>query len=139
MHVLSALWINLIGHKFDAVLPKTVYGSRLRRYRGTAEGKVGEYHVDALGSFQPYWDPYKRWREGGLKAIRGELNADRPVIALSLDLTGYYHNIDPTFLSDPEYLSIAGIEINDWEKGFTDDFVNTCLRRRDPSQTLSLV
>lgn len=30
MHVLSALWINLVGHKFDAVLSKSAFGVRLR-------------------------------------------------------------------------------------------------------------
>lgn len=44
MHVLSALWINLVGHKFDAALTKSAYGSRLRRYRpepGSPEGTLG--------------------------------------------------------------------------------------------------
>lgn len=80
MHVLSALWINLVGHKFDAVLLKSAYGSRLRRYRpepGSSEGTVGNYHTEAVGSFQPYFSPYKRWREDGLKAIRSDLKADR--------------------------------------------------------------
>ncbi|WP_296643403.1 hypothetical protein [Thiobacillus sp. 65-1402] len=63
MHVLSALWVNLVGHKFDAVLSKAAFGSRLRRYRpepGSPEGTVGDYHTEAIGSFQPYFGPYKR-------------------------------------------------------------------------------
>ncbi len=36
LHVLSALWINLVGHQFDERLNGCVYGSRLRRYRGNS-------------------------------------------------------------------------------------------------------
>jgi len=32
-HVVSALWVNKVGHKLDACLDETVYGSRLRRVR----------------------------------------------------------------------------------------------------------
>jgi len=125
MHVLSALWINLVGHKFDAVLLKSAYGSRLRRYRpepGSSEGMVGNYHTEALGSFQPYFSPYKRWREDGMKAIRGELKADRKVIAISMDLTAYFHQIDPSFIADKRFLDSAGIALTDWEYEFTVAF-----------------
>lgn len=125
MHVLSALWINLVGHKFDAVLLKSAYGSRVRRYRpepGSPEGTVGDYHTEALGSFQPYFSPYKRWREDGLKAIRGELKADRKVIAISMDLTAYFHQIDPSFIADKRFLESAGIELTPWEYDFTVAF-----------------
>lgn len=125
MHVLSALWVNLVGHKFDAVLSKAAYGSRLRRYRpepGAPEGTVGDYHTEAIGSFQPYFGPYKRWRALGLKAIRDELKADRKVIAVSMDLTSYYHQIDPEFIADKRFLASANIELSDWEYDFTAAF-----------------
>lgn len=125
MHVLSALWINLVGHKFDEVLSKAAYGSRLRRYRpepGSPEGTIGNYHTEAIGSFQPYFGPYKRWRELGLKAIRDELKSDRQVIAVSMDLTSYYHQIDPAFIADKCFLDSAKIELSDWEYEFTAAF-----------------
>jgi hypothetical protein len=126
MHVLSALWINLVGHKFDAALSKCAYGSRLRRYRPDFSGSrnnVGEYHIKSIGSFQPYFDPYRRWREGGMQAIRSELVAERPVIALSMDLTSYYHHIDPSFMVNPEFLSSCEISLTSWELEFTRSFV----------------
>lgn len=125
MHVLSALWINLVGHKFDAVLLKSAFGSRVRRYRpepGSPKGIVGNYHTEAVGSFQPYFSPYKRWREEGLKAIRSELKADRKVIAISMDLTAYFHQIDPSFIADKRFLASAGIALTDWEYEFTVAF-----------------
>lgn len=127
MHILSALWINLIGHKFDSVLSKSAYGSRLRRYRSTSgslPGTVGEYHVEAVGSFEPYFGPYKRWREDGLRAIRNELAEDRPLIAVSMDLTSYYHKIDPSFISNPQFYAAAGIALQGWEVEFTQAYSN---------------
>ncbi|WP_178081710.1 RNA-directed DNA polymerase [Pseudomonas sp. FFUP_PS_473] len=125
MHVLSALWINLVGHRFDAVLPKSAYGSRLRRYRpepGAPKGSVGDYHLEAVGSFQPYFGPYKEWRSRGLKALRTELEAGNAVVAISMDLNSYYHRIDPAFIADSRFLAESGIELSEWELDFTKAF-----------------
>ncbi len=125
MHVLSALWINLIGHKFDAVLSKSSYGSRLRRYRpepGSPKGTLGNYHLEAIGSFQPYFNPYKEWRNRGFQAIRKELESEQAVIAISMDITSFYHRIDPSFMADTRFLSNAGIELTEWELAFTSAF-----------------
>lgn len=130
MHVLSALWINLVGHKFDAVLSKSAYGSRLRRYRpepGSPKGSVGDYHLEAVGSFQPYFGPYKEWRSRGLKAIRTELEAGHAVVAISMDLTSYYHRVDPSFIADSRFHAHAGILLSEWELAFTKAFTATLL------------
>ncbi|MDD4965500.1 hypothetical protein [Halothiobacillus sp.] len=127
MHVLSALWINLVGHKFDAALTRSAYGSRLRRYRpepGSPEGTLGSYHTEGIGSFQPYFAPYRQWRERGLKAIREELEAERSVIAITMDLTSYYHRIDPVFMKDERFLKYARIELEPWELEFTTAFAD---------------
>jgi hypothetical protein len=125
MHVLSALWINLVGHKFDAVLTKSAHGSRLRRYRpepGAPKGSVGNYHLEAVGSFQPYFEPYKEWRNRGLTAIRSELEAGHSVVAISMDLTSYYHRVDPSFIADGRFHTDAGIVLSEWELEFTEAF-----------------
>lgn len=127
MHVLSALWINLVGHKFDAALTKSAYGSRLRRYRpepGSPEGTLGPYHTEGIGTFQPYFAPYRQWRERGLKAIREELESDRSVIAITMDLTSYYHRIDPAFMKDQRFHDYAKIKLTPWELEFTAAFAD---------------
>lgn len=125
MHVMSALWINLVGHKFDKALSKSSYGSRLRRYRpepGLPEGTLGNYHTESVGSFQPYFGPYKQWRERGLSAVRDELTAERAVIAITMDLTSYYHRIDPAFMANKKFHTYSGIALSDWELDFTKAF-----------------
>lgn len=139
MHILSALWVNLVGHKFDAALSQSAYGSRLRRYRReptAPSGTVGNYHIEAIGSFQPYFAPYKTWRERGLKAIRDELKADRAVIAVSMDLTSYYHRVDPSFIANKNYLADAGIQLTDWEYSFTSAFATALNAWSDMAATM---
>ncbi len=142
MHVLSALWINLVGHRFDGVLPNSAFGSRLRRYRptpGSPEGTLGTYHTEAIGSFQPYFGPYREWRERGLKAIRSELTADRAVIAITMDLTSYYHRIDPAFMADTKFYNYAGIELSTWEHDFTKAFSSALVSWSDLARNRLLI
>lgn len=101
-YIISALWINTIGHKFDDLLDKSSYGSRLRKVQnnGTLNKKSSKpFHITAIGSFEPYFHPYQKWRKDGLKAIRDELDNNHKIIAISLDLKSYYHNIDPSFIA----------------------------------------
>ncbi|NMW31612.1 hypothetical protein HKD42_06025 [Altererythrobacter sp. RZ02] len=125
VHVLSALWVNLIGHKFDAALSDTALASRLRRYRtNMVQGIRGKYHVEAIGSFEPYYTPYKHWRDGGLNAIEEALRNDLSVAALTLDVSNFYHSIDCSFAADTEFHQSLGFELSDFESDFTKSFVH---------------
>ena len=123
MHILSALWINTTGHLYDAVLQRTARGARLRRFRSQRRGQRGAYHREAIGSFEPYWEPYRRWRADGLDAIRRELKHDARVLAVTLDITSYYHSIDASFLLDPKFLEYSAIKLSEWQRGFTQSIV----------------
>src|SRR5690554_5937502 len=122
-HVLSALWINMVGHKLDAKLDKCCYGARLKRIRNdelfSAEDER-PFHISSIGSFVPYFQPYQKWRNDGLKAIRDELEKDRDIIAVSLDLKSYYHFIDPTALAGEALLESLELELDEAEIEFTD-------------------
>lgn len=122
-HIISALWINMVGHKFDAKLDDCCYGARLKRIRNDqlfAEDDEKPFHISSIGSFSPYFQPYQKWRSDGLKAIRDELEKDRDVIAVSLDLKSYYHFIDPQAISGAALLEVLDLEITDDEKAFTE-------------------
>lgn len=125
MHVLSGLWINCIGHKYDARLRGHAFGSRVRRYGSSriSDRPTGDYQYDAVGSFEPYFRPYRDWRDGGMAAIKSALEADEAVVALTLDFSSYYHNIDPAFVADPDFLATIGLDLNDWEISFTRELV----------------
>ncbi|WP_295554850.1 RNA-directed DNA polymerase [uncultured Stenotrophomonas sp.] len=120
-HILSALWINFIGHKLDAKLSKACYGARLRRVRPDGDG-AGNFHSRSIGSFPPYFQAYQKWRSDGLNAIRRELETDKHVIAVSLDLKSYYHTVDPGAISLPGLLDELGINLDAHEKEFNEQF-----------------
>ncbi len=125
MHVLSGLWINLIGHKFDRCLRGHAFGSRVRRYgrTGLRDRPAGDYQYDAVGSFEPYFQPYRAWRDRGIAAIRSALDENEAVVALTLDFSSYYHNVDPSFIADPAFLTTIDLQLNSWEIEFTQALV----------------
>jgi hypothetical protein len=106
MYVVCALWVNLVGHMFDACLDQSARGSRLRRLRRSDDElpECGKYHLTAPGSFTPYFNCYKEWREQGLRAIRLELAESRKVVAITMDLKSFYHNVDPRFVLTADFL-----------------------------------
>lgn len=106
-HVLSALWMLEVGDLFDKVLGSNVYGSRLRRNRFDQINKL------ALGSFKPYLKPFRDWRDGGIKAMRSALADNKKVLALTADVSSFYHELNPGFMLDKRFLSQAGIELSD--------------------------
>ncbi|NHZ37924.1 RNA-directed DNA polymerase [Massilia rubra] len=122
-HIISALWINMIGHKFDAALEACCYGARLRRISNDEnldKSAFQPFHISAIGSFPPYFQPYQNWRNDGLKAIRGELEKDREIVAVSLDLKSYYHYIDPKVISSIDLQNTLNLTLSKSECQFTE-------------------
>ncbi|EJM08498.1 MULTISPECIES: RNA-directed DNA polymerase [unclassified Pseudomonas] len=124
-HVLSALWINTVGHKFDAMLGSSCYGARLKRVNSDelfADSQDKPLHISAIGSFVSYFQPYQKWRNDGLTAIRSELEQNREIIAASLDLKAFYHFVDPLILASSDFHAELGLELNGAERDFTVEF-----------------
>lgn len=124
-HIISALWINRVGHKFDQCLSDNCYGARLKRLPKDELNKDAEkdFHITAVGSFVPYFRPYQQWRNDGLEAIRGELEKERDVLAASLDLKSYYHHVDPMAIASESLHQELGLQdekqLSAFEKKFT--------------------
>lgn len=121
-HIISALWINMIGHQFDDCLNDSCYGARLKRIRNDElldKHAPKPFHICSIGSFTPYFQPYQKWRNDGLKAIRGELEKERDVIAVSLDLKSYYHFIDPMALASEALHEELKLNLSEEEQAFT--------------------
>ncbi|HFX6347775.1 RNA-directed DNA polymerase [Acinetobacter nosocomialis] len=124
-HIISALWINMIGEKFDEKLSESCYGARLKRIENDSPlENYKPFHISAIGSFLPYFKPYQKWRNDGLNAIRCELEKDKSVIAVSLDLKSYYHYIDPKILSSKKLYESFGIELDKEELLFNKELAN---------------
>jgi hypothetical protein len=110
-HVLSTLWMLKIGYQFDAKLTACAYGNRLRR---TKDGQ----HINplSLGSFQPYLKPFRDWRDKGIEAMRTALNADKKLVALTADVSSFYHELNSGFMLDSAFIeTVLGLKLNEEE------------------------
>jgi len=108
-HVLSTLWILKVGHLFDAKLTKCAQGSRLRR---THDGN--QINELSLGSFEPYLTPFRNWRDRGIDAMRMALHARKKIVALTADVTSFYHELNAQFMLDPAFIKdVVGLDLND--------------------------
>ena len=121
-HIITTLWIILVGEKFDRKLSANSYGNRIRRC------KDNNPNLNALGSFNPYLIHYQKWRDTGLQIMRNNLEAKKDVIAVTADFTSFYHNVSPDFLLNKALYNKLGIELNNDEWAFTQLIVEM-LRR----------
>lgn len=109
-HVITTLWINKTGIKFDQKLSDSAYGNRIRCHKNR------EPNLLALGTFNYYLYHYRKWRDDGLKAIRGALEDGKSVIAITADFSAFYHNINASFIASKKFQRKIGIRINNKEE-----------------------
>lgn len=117
-HVLSALWILKVGHKYDEKLNNCSYGNRLRRT------EAGAFSTLSLGSFKPYLKPFRDWRDNGIKAMRTALEANKKIVALTADVSSFYHELNADFMLDPGFNSLLNIELSSDEQKLHEVFIN---------------
>ncbi len=118
-HVLSTLWILKVGHLFDEKLTDCAKGNRLRR---TQNGQIHEF---SLGSFEPYLKPFRDWRDNGINSMRTALDAGKKIVALTADVTSFYHELNPQFMLDPAFVKdVLGLSLNDEEAKLHRLFIN---------------
>lgn len=105
-HVLSTLWMQEVGHLFDNKLTACAYGNRLRRAQ---DGKLNQL---SLGTFQPYLKPFRDWRDKGIEAMRTALNEDKRIVALTADVSSFYHELNPGFMLSPAFVTdVLGLKL----------------------------
>lgn len=119
-HVLSALWMMEVGHLFDGKLATCAYGNRLRR---TEDGtRLNEL---SLGSFVPYLKPFRDWRDTGIQAMRNALHAGKKIVAITADVSSFYHELNPGFMLDPGFMTeVVGLELTETKAKLNRLFIN---------------
>lgn len=109
-HVVSALWMLKVGHQYDAKLSSCAYGNRLRRKH---EGGINPL---SLGSFKPYLNPFRTWRDNGIEAMRTALSAGKKVVALTADVSSFYHELNPGFMLNEQFNQLFGLALSSAEQ-----------------------
>lgn len=107
-HVLSTLWIIKVGQFLDARLTKCAYGNRLRRTRSS-----NKLNTRAMGSFSPYLKPFRDWRDKGISTMHSALEDNKKIVALTADVSSFYHELNPGFLLKKSFLKrVLGVELS---------------------------
>lgn len=118
LHVFSTLWMLRVGSFLDSRLKENAMGSRLRH------GRTGGPNFLGSGSFKHYPSQYKRWLDGGLNVMSAELTAGKKLIALTADVSSFYHQLDPVFIIDQTYQSeVLGVRLDADQQKLTRLFV----------------
>ncbi len=108
-HVLSTLWMLKVGHLFDAKLTSCAYGNRLRRTHNREA-----INPLSLGTFESYLKPFRDWRDNGIQAMRTALDADKRIVALTADVSSFYHELSPDFMLAPAFVAdVLALELSD--------------------------
>lgn len=119
-HVLSALWMLKVGHQYDAKLTRCAFGNRLRR---TQDGK--QINPLSLGSFSPYLKPFRNWRDNGISAMRSALDSNKKIVALTADVSSFYHELQPGFMLDKYFLEdVLSLDLTEDESKLNQLFIN---------------
>ena len=116
-HVLSALWIAKVGHLYDACLNEATYGYRLRRK------KNDEFNPYSLGNFKPYLKPFKDWRDNGLNIMRSSLDKNGSIIAITSDISSFYHELNPDFMLNRKFIKTIGLTLNPEQRSLNNFFI----------------
>lgn len=121
-HLLSALWMLKVGDLYDAKLGSSAYGNRLRRSRN---GKVNPL---SIGSFVPYLKPFREWHDNGIDALRTALAEGKKVVAITADVGGFYHELNPSFMLKESFLDAIDLKLTDEQRDLTEVFIDTLSR-----------
>lgn len=121
--IISALWVLEVGHIYEEKLDtRYSVGNRLRRWRPEPDapaGTPGRLNTLSPDLFQPYFSAYGKWRNAGLRAMRRELDEGHRVVAVTMDLKRFYHQVDAQFLLREDYLAEMGITLTADQRAFT--------------------
>jgi|GEM_PF-3542286 len=107
-HIVSALWIMEVGQYLDQLLDdKTSYGYRIAR--GKPQGEIVSAEKPPANQesphlFRPYFYQFKEWRERGIGLAKSALEHGDAIIAMTMDVKGFFHNVDPGWILQEEWL-----------------------------------
>ena len=125
--IISALWIMKVGHRLDNALdPSLAFANRLRRiYQDSEKDHPNRRGINlgTVGLFEPYFSAYKQWRENGLKAIERSLILGKSVLAITMDIEQFYHQVNPDFVLRRRFLEKIAIKLSDVELFFTQQLL----------------
>jgi len=99
IYLIETLWSIFVGSMLDDDFSESVYGNRISKsIKKYSKQSDDSKKIKAKNIFERYIDNYNKWRDGGINKAIEIIEKDRNDVAiLSLDLKGFYYNIDIDF------------------------------------------
>ncbi|HHK9983025.1 TPA: RNA-directed DNA polymerase, partial [Escherichia coli] len=99
IYLIETLWSIFVGSMLDDKFSDSVYGNRISKViKKYSKNSFDAPKNSSKNIFERYIDNYNKWRDGGIdKAIEVIEKERNDVAILSLDLKGFYYNIDIDF------------------------------------------
>lgn len=119
-HIISALWLQKVGYRFDAILGDCVYGTRIKR-KGNKLSEPPERYL--LGSLFHYSPGFRRWRSRGIDSMESALKRGQKIAALTADVRSFYHEVSADFLLSDDFLSRFRVKLSANQRLFTSQYV----------------
>ena len=98
LHVLSALWIKLVGDEVEqSLLQKNLFANRIRRTRDK------RYNSTSIGTFERYLEGYQSWISEATNAMDKLVKEGKKVASFSTDAKEYFHSIPASILDSQSF------------------------------------
>ncbi|WP_038921494.1 reverse transcriptase domain-containing protein [Dickeya dadantii] len=99
IYLIETLWSIYVGSYLDDSLSENSYGNRVSNVVNKyAKSYPSTEIISSINIFKKYVDNYNKWRDGGINKAIDVVEKDKTDVAiLSLDLKGFYYNIDIDF------------------------------------------
>lgn len=99
IYLIETLWSIFVGSMLDDMFSSSVFGNRISNsIKKYSKNSIGTNDIISKNLFERYIENYNKWRDGGIDKAIEIIEKDRDDVAiLSLDLKGFYYNIDINF------------------------------------------
>lgn len=93
IHIISALWVVIVGEKLDLELNDSVYSNRLHR------DKFNMFNSESTKLFKPYYQGYSNFRDNAISMALSLHKEKLDVTVLNIDIKEFFYNIGFDFSS----------------------------------------
>lgn len=90
-HIISTIWLMIIGYKLDDLIYEHSYGNRIRKRMREEFSKESSFTPYL---FEPYFEQYESWRDLALKKAMDCLQNAQDTLIITMDIKRYFYSVD---------------------------------------------
>ncbi|MBE6051747.1 MAG: hypothetical protein E7214_14125 [Clostridium sp.] len=93
LHILSIIWIEMIGKKIDKKFADTSYGNRLLIQEDINESDEDISEKWSPYLYKPYFNEYESWRDKGLEVAEKCYREKEDCLIIMLDIKRFFYSV----------------------------------------------